>query len=392
MHRIDTPTADSGSWVEADPLTGTPKTVSSAAYLTALQEEMASVPEAVGLELDPNDDGQLAQGIASLAAGHGFRNQLLNGSFRFWQRNGPGNTVVGSTNVYVPDRWLCRAGGNGSATLSRGTFTSPASELQGSEYFLDWNQTVGATSGTCSLRQRMEDVRRLAGCYVTFGGWLRRVSGPTFNIRVRLQHYFGDTGTGDNSIQEVTIGPVSTSFAHYSATMFLPDLVTTPATVDDNSFTELLLLIDTTSTFQLRMAEFEIQVGRYLAPFEHLDPGVELLALNRYYEKSYPPDVGEGVGSADGEVRGHAGASITAARRLRSLARPFRARKRTVPTVSWFHPDSGAPGQVAFLGAQSVDSTEDPSQVSTGYPFLTNAPAGSDEETARAQWAADAEL
>lgn len=67
MHRIDGPGATVDNlFTEGDPLTATPATVVTAAWLNALQEEMAGVVEGAGETLDKEDNAQLLAAIQAL--------------------------------------------------------------------------------------------------------------------------------------------------------------------------------------------------------------------------------------------------------------------------------------------------------------------------------------
>lgn len=61
MKRIDSAGAtEDNKFTEGDPATGTPATIVSAAWLNAVQEEIAQAIEKFGVTLDPEQDDQLA--------------------------------------------------------------------------------------------------------------------------------------------------------------------------------------------------------------------------------------------------------------------------------------------------------------------------------------------
>jgi hypothetical protein len=75
MHRIDTPTAlPGGVFTEGDPMVPVPATEVSDDWLNAVQEEIAAVIVAAGIELDKKDNAQLAAVFAYIEA---FRKSWL---------------------------------------------------------------------------------------------------------------------------------------------------------------------------------------------------------------------------------------------------------------------------------------------------------------------------
>lgn len=65
MERITTST--DGQFHDGDPFNGVPGTVVSAEWLNSVQEEIATVIEAVGMTLDSSKHDQLFKAILSLA-------------------------------------------------------------------------------------------------------------------------------------------------------------------------------------------------------------------------------------------------------------------------------------------------------------------------------------
>lgn len=68
MHRIDGAGHDNYSWVAEDPATNRPPTEITAAFMNAVQEEIAHVVEGAGISLNKADNTQLRQAIAALIA------------------------------------------------------------------------------------------------------------------------------------------------------------------------------------------------------------------------------------------------------------------------------------------------------------------------------------
>ena len=67
MHKIDTPSAVNGNFVDKNVSAGVPGTVCDAKWLNSVQNEICNTIEAAGLELDRQDDTQLNVAIKVIA-------------------------------------------------------------------------------------------------------------------------------------------------------------------------------------------------------------------------------------------------------------------------------------------------------------------------------------
>ncbi|MBU9377357.1 hypothetical protein KTE28_23795 [Burkholderia multivorans] len=72
MQRINTP---DGNWHAGDPSQGIKGTVVTQPYMQAVQEELAAVPESVGMPLDPADNKQIVKAIQKMVADAGTNYQ-----------------------------------------------------------------------------------------------------------------------------------------------------------------------------------------------------------------------------------------------------------------------------------------------------------------------------
>lgn len=79
MHRIDTPSAVNGQFVDKNVSAGIPGTVCDAAWLNAVQDEMCNAIEGAGMELDRQDNGQLNKAIKKIADSAAVRNIYSSG-------------------------------------------------------------------------------------------------------------------------------------------------------------------------------------------------------------------------------------------------------------------------------------------------------------------------
>ncbi|MBR7915280.1 hypothetical protein KDX16_05435 [Burkholderia vietnamiensis] len=72
MQRIKTP---DGNWHAGDPSQGIKGTVVTMPYMQTVQEELAAVPESVGMQLDPADNKQIVKAIQKMVADAGTNYQ-----------------------------------------------------------------------------------------------------------------------------------------------------------------------------------------------------------------------------------------------------------------------------------------------------------------------------
>ncbi|MBR8301726.1 hypothetical protein KDW49_13525 [Burkholderia dolosa] len=72
MQRINTP---DGNWHAGDPSQGIKGTVVTQPYMQTVQEELAAVPESVGMQLDPADNKQIVKAIQKMVADAGTNYQ-----------------------------------------------------------------------------------------------------------------------------------------------------------------------------------------------------------------------------------------------------------------------------------------------------------------------------
>ncbi|WP_082758098.1 hypothetical protein [Burkholderia sp. MSMB1498] len=161
MQRINTP---DGNWYPGDPSQGIKGTVVTRHFMQTVQEELAAVPESVGMKLDPNDNKQLLKGIRkiytdSIAGGiqtggrvNGVNspNLLFNGSAEFGSASWfSGNSSNIDTNGLVLKPAI--------GSYGEGTFWALDRDLDGKVvYFVDYSDFVGLGDGvTISLQAEL---------------------------------------------------------------------------------------------------------------------------------------------------------------------------------------------------------------------------------------------
>jgi hypothetical protein len=216
----------------------------------------------------------------------GFRNRIINGDMRIWQRGTTISNSTTSSNFYTADRWGCaRAGDVAGAVVSR-----TVANLTGFQYALSLQRVAGNTgTQTMSLYHSLEslNVYDLQGQPITLSYWAK--AGSTFSGSAGL---FGTIvsgiGTDDRPYNYSGIGTVQgtsrsiqTTWVKYSQT----------GTVPSNA-TQLGLLFSFAPTGtagaddSVSITGVQLEVGSTETEFERRPFGTELSMCQRYFWKT----------------------------------------------------------------------------------------------------------
>jgi hypothetical protein len=224
------------------------------------------------------------------------KNLIINGAFEINQRNFTSTTTSGA---FGHDRWSLETA-TGTVTYSTQGFT-PGTSLGTDEpsNFARIITTGQSGAGALTIfRQKIEDVRAVAGQAVTVSFWAKAASG-TPKLAVEINQNFGAGGSPSAGVNtyagQVTL---STGWARYSVTVNVPTaLGKTLGTTANTSFTQLSLWLSGGSDFNSRTGSIGIQSntfdiwgvqveeGSTATPFSRNSPSIaaELLACQRYY-------------------------------------------------------------------------------------------------------------
>lgn len=217
-------------------------------------------------------------------------NYIINGAFDFNQR---AFTTTTTSGAFGFDRFFV-TGIDGTTTYSAQTFTPGAAPVAGYEYtnfarLVTTGQTL--TSAQSRLRQRVEDVRTLAGQTATLSFWAKAGSGTPSIAANLAQIPVGSSGV-DIAGQKATL---STSWARYSFTFTLPSL--SGATISAGNRLEVNIWASAGSDQNTNTASLGIQsntfdiwgvqleAGSVATPFRRNANSIqgELAACQRYY-------------------------------------------------------------------------------------------------------------
>jgi hypothetical protein len=264
----------SGGYIYGNPsISGNTNATVESNVLTNGGAWLPSNQEGIGLVATGLNGGPLA----------GFRNAIINGSFDHWQRG----TSFGSlaTNTYHADRWYITFTGGGTRTISRQLFPIGQLDVPGDPtYYLNWDQTVAGSGQTANdLRQKIEGVRTFAGQQVTVSLWAK-ASAPINSNGVRVVQDFGTGGSPSSAVTKSSAAfSLTTSWQRFSFTTTLDSIAgkTLGSDGNDNLYISIRMPINT--TFNIDIAQVQIEAGPVATPFERRPIGVELALCQRYY-------------------------------------------------------------------------------------------------------------
>jgi hypothetical protein len=211
----------------------------------------------------------------------GFRNRIINGDMRIWQRG----TQFNDSNVYTADRWFVnRASGNAGITVNKqGTYNSTLriTRNQGntSTTHFDFRQVIetlncidlAAKEVTFSFNAAKESNFTPSACYIEIlystVADAPNITGPWTSLGFRQ---FNPT----------------TSFQRFNETFTIPsNALTIMARIISGSYIGTAPANDAIEITQLQLEE-----GPTATPFERRLIGTELALCQRYYYQTSPSD------------------------------------------------------------------------------------------------------
>lgn len=297
--------------------------------------------------LDPTDPAILSPKDYVDYRTDSIKNKVINGTYQFWQR---GLSFTNpSSNSYIADRWLVEYNGTpGSFSYSRQSFS--AGELEGhglySKYFLRYNCTSAYSGQTINkLKQRIENVRSLAGRNITFSFYAKASSNVV--ISTGASQYLGPSGSGSPTTISDQNHSLTTNWARYSHSFQFSSL--NGMTIDDvvspgsNSYSEIKFNLPNNAAITIDFAYVQVEVGTSKSYFDFRDAYVEMKMCQRYFEKSYNLDVSPGTVTAIGNLQ-----TVAVAVAISGVVftRSFLVRKRSIPTITIYNPGTGAVGSI----------------------------------------------
>ncbi|SDS21940.1 hypothetical protein SAMN05216421_1121 [Halopseudomonas xinjiangensis] len=302
-----------------------------------------------------------------------YRNKLINGDFRVWQR-GTSLTVGQGTNHFLADRWKQWFGSDaGSGTISR-IVRSPG------RFAYSWQQTAaGSGAVPPQLRQTIENVSTLAGQQAVFSFDIRVTAG-TPTLQLYFVQHFGTGETEGTILKPLPLAPSAdvtvtkpmpvTLTSNWQRVSVVVDIPSIAGQVVGTSGTDYLAagwLATNGETFTVELADVQIEASAVATQFESRPIGLELTLCQRYYE------------TARFQWNGLVGVSHNIAFQV-----PFRITKRAAPTV--IQTNDGNPLNLSATPFATAINTQ-------GFLTVRDSTAAGQSQGAFAEfWTADAEV
>lgn len=322
---------------------------------------------------------------------HVFRkNRLINGNFDIWQRGFGGQ--VGNTNgppqaVYGPDRWIVYLPANSTATWERLVFEQGGGLDEG-RYALRVSRS--GTNDGLNISQRIEGVESCAGKNVTISFYVRSSVAHKCNVILRQSFGVGGTDAGPGVGSEITI---TTEFVKYVVTLQVPS-IKGKTKGSSGDYLELVFGSAGKGAYNLDIARVQVEIGSVATDFEVIPQGKELLACQRYFEKTFS----QGVAPVDGIDVSGALISVVYQGQSNSTSQPlapwqFKVEKRTVPSIRLYRPMGSGPNGQWRSGSDAISTANARALIAgTRSVSIDNSDVGVSYQTYYIHATADAEL
>lgn len=302
-------------------------------------------------------NGQLLQADSSASTGLSYvdranPNYIINGNFDFWQRGDSFSTPTGLG--YSVDR-MAGFFTTSTCVITKESFTLGQTDVPGEPkyYFRNTVTSVAGAGNRIQNAFKIESVRTLAGKTATLSFYAKADAAK--NIAVEFLQNFGTGGSPSAGVTGigVTICTLTTSWQKFTVTVNIPSISGKTLGTDNNSdFFQIGFWFDAGSNFNSRtnslgqqsgtfdIARVKLEEGSIATPFV-LAGGTlagELVACQRYYEKTYNINVAPRTATYSGCVDGIFAYNTYT---LNQCHFPYKVSKRTASTVKAYSPTTG---------------------------------------------------
>ena len=314
------------------------------------------------------------------------KNKIINGDFAIWQR---GITFSNPGGVYTADRWDLSYDGSGTTrTVSRQAFTPGAAPVAGYEgqFFYRYARS-GGTGGTVDylLRQRVEDVRTLAGQTVTVSFWAKADSARSMGL-----DFFQIFGTGGSSSVYVGVGTynLTTSWQRFTTTVSIPGVSGKTINNSDSALLLSYYIVSTNATWTVDIWGVQLESGSVATPFTTASGSIggELSLCQRYYQTSFPTGTAPANNIAPGMI------FVQIPSNGMSNGVLFQVPMRAAPSITTFNPyANNSNWRIAFSATDVTPSISTQGNVGI-YTATTTGSSATVAQAVHGNWAASAEF
>jgi hypothetical protein len=230
---------------------------------------------------DVNDTNGTINLLGSSVAYTAGKNKIINGDFSVWQR-GTSFTSPSDDTYSSADRWKVSRDGSPTFTVSQQAATPAAITGYDPQYYLRYNVTSLGSATSFGARQRIEDVRTLAGQTVTVSFWIK--SDATRAIDFYWQQNFGSGGSTTVTSSAISMGNATTSWQRLSKSFTITSI--SGKTIGaGNYLAAIIILPGATQTTDIWGVQLEI--GSTATAFQTATGTIqgELTLCQRYFQR-----------------------------------------------------------------------------------------------------------
>ena len=215
--------------------------------------------------------------------GAGRKNLIINGNFDVWQR-GTSSSASTSSGYQSADRWYFNASG-ATYTTAQQTFTLGQTEVPyNPKYFLRF--AVTGANDNAGVWQKIEDARRSSGRTVTISFWAKYNSdSPSSTLNLKMFQNFGTGGSPSSQVTVVETFRLYGEWTKYEVQHTYGSVSGKTFGSNDDSFFGIEISNGTNETWDMDLAQVQVEFGKVATPFEQRSYGEELALCQRYYER-----------------------------------------------------------------------------------------------------------
>jgi hypothetical protein len=323
----------------------------------------------------------------------GFKNKIINGSMRFWQRGTSFTTPAGA---YTADRYkVTQNATSGTYVASRQT-----ASLDGFQYCMRLQRSSGQTAtGSLFLGHSLEsnDVIPLQGKTLVFSFYAKKGSNFSSSLSDIIIQLATGTGTDGqpfagltNEVTQINAtATLSTSWQRFNYTF------TAPSTASELRFNINYTPTGTASTNDyFDITGIQLELGNILTDFEHKSFTDELRMCQRYFCSSFPIGITPNNNLGTSTSGGNDLTSYTpTVGNSYSSFKSFPVSMRRSPDMSLYNAENTTNGTwTTYNSSGALNATATPTSTSsTTRGFLVYF-GGNTVTVTNGAWAANAEL
>lgn len=227
--------------------------------------------------------------VDSIRPSLGFRNHIINGDFRVWQRGT--SLSAGTGNRLLADRWITSA--NGSTIAPERVLAT------GIEQYYFHRATVSSSAGAANfatMSQKIEGLRKFSGRAVSLS-FSAKADAAKPMAAYLIKNYGSGGSPSSPDIIAIDDFALTTAFQRFDKQFTIPDDTSRTYGTADDSFLQIVLAFDLGSNFSAYASglgqqsgvfdihQVQLEYGDVVSPFEHRPLAIELPMCRRYYRR-----------------------------------------------------------------------------------------------------------